>query len=164
VVFLLYLELIDCAKDSMPKEKPKNQNIFVCGVLGDVCASFGRGMAFLLHLALIAITSIPFLHLKKARCSFMHGLVFLTCASAHYVEPRRGLREVPRFPPDWPNAFTHFVRMSLEMNAEGGKGIPPPARYDQTYTTKLRSLLVTLLPPPPSESECDDASDDDDAL
>jgi hypothetical protein len=28
-----------------------------------------------------------------------------------------------------------------------------------TYTTKLRSLLVTLLPPPPSESE-DDASED----
>ena len=34
------------------REKPKNHNIFVRGVLGDVCAS-RRGGVFLLHLALI---------------------------------------------------------------------------------------------------------------
>jgi hypothetical protein len=72
--------------------------------------------------------------------------------------------------PPW-SSFTDTQRVSILL------GNPPPSllkKYTkewmqecvpllQTYTTKLRSLLVTLLPPPPSESECDDdASDDDD--
>ena len=124
VVFLLYLAFIDCVKDSMPKAKTKNQNTFVCGALRDVCTSFGRGMAFLLHLALIVITSIPLLHLKKARGVLMYGLIFLTCESAHRVEPRRGPCEVQCSPLDWFNVSTHTVRMSLEMNTGGGKNFP----------------------------------------
>ena len=32
-----------------PREKPKNHNIFVRGVLGDVCASFGRSLLMRTH-------------------------------------------------------------------------------------------------------------------
>jgi hypothetical protein len=74
--------------------------------------------------------------------------------------------------PPW-SSFTDTQRVSILL------GNPPPSllkKYTkewmqecvplfQAYTTKLRSLLVTLQPSPPSESECDDdASDDDDAF
>jgi hypothetical protein len=69
--------------------------------------------------------------------------------------------------PPW-SSFTDTQRVSILL------GNPPPSllkKYTKgwmqecvpllhTNTTKLRSLLVTLLPPPPSESE-DDAHDSD---
>ena len=81
-------------------------------------------LAFLLHLALIAIISIPLLHLQKVPCGLMYGLIFLTCTSAHRAEPCRGPCEVQCSPLDWFNVSTHTVRMSLEMNTGGGKNFP----------------------------------------
>ena len=109
-------------------------------------------LAFLLHLALIAIISIPLLHLQKARCGLMYGLIFLTCASAHRAEPRRGPCEVQCFPIDWFNVSTHTVRMSLEMNTGGGKSISPPTRYDNVL--ERTNVTIDKLTKPSTQPNC----------
>ena len=143
-VFLLYPAVIDRVKDSTLKAKTKNQNTCVYDVLRDVCTSFERGVAFLLHLALIVITSFPPLHLKKARGVLMYGWTLLTCASAQHVEPWGGPSIVPGPPPDWSDTSAHLTRMSLEMNAKGGNGTSPLGRYDKIL--ERSNITVDKLP------------------